>query len=262
LSGRLAVVVAHPDDDTFGCAGTVALHAADPRFHFTLIHVTSGEAGEIADPAIATRENLGTVREEEDRRSWVALGREPDRHEFFRYRDGGVAEIPFDELVGRIAEVLQDERPDVVITFGPEGITGHPDHIATGRAASAAFHRVLEEPGPGSRRLLHDSLPASSMIEYNDLLVAMGREPIDLEHPQLFQPRGVPDETIGVDVDCGMVADRKAAALREHRTQASDMADLPEEIERRVLSRETHVVAWPERTAGTPVLTDVFEGLD
>ena len=261
MSGHLAVVVAHPDDDTFGCSGTVALHAEDPRFRFTLIHVTSGEAGEIADPALATRETLGAVREEEDRRSWIALGREPDRHEFFRYRDGGVAEIPFEELVGRIAEVLLDERPDVVITFGPEGITGHPDHITTGRAATAAFHRVREEPGPGLRRLLHDSLPASAMVEFNELLVATGQEPIDLEHPKLYQPRGVADETIGVDVDCGEVADRKAAALREHRTQANDMADLPEEVERRVLSRETHVVAWPARALGERVLSDVFEDL-
>ena len=64
MSGRLAVVVAHPDDDTFGCSGTVALHAEDPRFRFTLIHVTSGEAGEIADPPLTTRETLGAGRQD------------------------------------------------------------------------------------------------------------------------------------------------------------------------------------------------------
>ncbi len=77
-------VVAHPDDDTFGCAGTVALHAEDPDFRFTLVHVTSGEAGEIADPSLATRATLGRVREQVDRLSWEALGRVPDRHEFLR----------------------------------------------------------------------------------------------------------------------------------------------------------------------------------
>ena len=69
MTATLAAVVAHPDDDTFGCAGTVALHADDAGFRFVLIHVTSGEAGLIADPALATRETLGAVREEEDRRS-------------------------------------------------------------------------------------------------------------------------------------------------------------------------------------------------
>ena len=57
------------------------------------------------------------------------------------------------------------------------------------------------------------------------------------------------------------MADRKAAALREHRTQANDMADLPEEVERRLLSRETHVVAWPAHAPGARVLSDVFEDL-
>ncbi len=262
MSRRLAVVVAHPDDDTFGCAGTVALHASDLDFRFALLHVTSGEAGEIADPSLATRETLGEVREEEDRRSWAALGRQPDRHEFLRYRDGGVAEIPWEELVGTIGDVLREEHPDVVITFGPDGITGHPDHITVGQATSEAFARLRAQSVDGLSRLLHVGLPASGMLEYNEILVALGREPMDLEHPQLYQPRGVPDETIGVMVDCDRVIERKAAALREHRTQANDMANLPEEVERRILGAETHVIAWPERAPAEPILTDVFEGLD
>ena len=105
MSGTLAVVVAHPDDDTFGCSGTVALHAADPSFRFVLIHATRGEAGQIAEGSGATRETLGAVRQEEDRRSWVALGREPDRHEWLGYPDGGVADAAFDRLVDRVATV-------------------------------------------------------------------------------------------------------------------------------------------------------------
>ena len=63
MSPTLAAIVAHPDDDTFGCAGTVALHADDPDFRFVLVHLTSGEAGRIADPALATRETLGAIRD-------------------------------------------------------------------------------------------------------------------------------------------------------------------------------------------------------
>ncbi|MEO8477252.1 MAG: PIG-L family deacetylase [Actinomycetota bacterium] len=256
----LAAVVAHPDDDTFGCAGTVALHADDPDLRFVLIHVTSGEAGRIADPALATRETLGEVREEEDRRSWVALGRTPDRHEFFRYPDHRVRDEPFDELVDRLAMVLQAERPDVVITFGPDGITGHPDHIATGKAATEAFHRVRErDPGQGLRRLLHQAIPQSTLDEWNRRLVASGKDPID--PTQLYQPRGVPDETIGVRVDCSSVVDRKLAALAEHATQAGEMGDMGEEERRMALARESHVIAWPERPPGDPVSVDVFDGL-
>lgn len=257
----LAVIVAHPDDDTFGCAGTVALHDTDPGFRFVLVHVTSGEAGEIAEGSGATRDTLGAVREEEDRRSWVALGRVPDRHEFLRLPDGGVAGLPPEELTERIAEVLRQERPDVVLTFGPDGITAHPDHIRTGEAASEAFHRVRgEEAGRGLQRLLHQSLPTSAIESWNRELLAAGREPID--PTQVFHPRGVPDEMIGVVVDCSSVAPRKVAALREHRTQASDMTRMPEEDLLRMLGRETHVIAWPPRQPDDGVLGDVLEGLD
>jgi LmbE family N-acetylglucosaminyl deacetylase len=167
VTRTFAAVVAHPDDDTFGCSGTVALHAGDPAFRFVLVHVTSGERGEISDPSLATPQTLGAVREEEDRRSWIELGRAPDRHEFFRLPDGGVADHPFEDLVGRIAEVLREERPDVVGTFGPEGVTGHPDHIATGRATDAAFEHVRREPGRGLQRLLHVGLPAAAMAMFN-----------------------------------------------------------------------------------------------
>ena len=153
---RLAVVVAHPDDDTFGCSGTVALHADDPAFRFVLIHATNGAAGQIAEGSGATRETLGIVREEEDRRSWVALGREPDRHEWLGYPDGGVADEPFERLVDRIAAILDEERPDVVITFGPDGVTGHrgPHHGRPGghgrvRPARRRRRRVRQAPAPG-----------------------------------------------------------------------------------------------------------------
>lgn len=261
MTATLAVVVAHPDDDTFGCAGTVALHADDAGFRFVLIHMTSGEAGLIADAALATRETLGAVREEEDRRSWVALGRVPDRHELFRYPDHRVEEQQFDRLVGRVAAIFEEERPDVVITFGPDGITGHPDHIATGKAASEAFHRTREQSeGRGFRRLLHQAIPQSMLDEWNRRLVASGKDPMD--PTQLYQPRGVPDSETGVLIDCGPVVDRKVAALDEHRTQAGDMQDMHEEERRMALAFESHVIAWPRRPSGTPVLSDVFEGLD
>ena len=255
-------VVAHPDDDTFGCSGSVALHADDPDFRFALVHATSGEQGQIADPTLATRDTLGAIREEEDRKSWVTLGREPDRHEFLRYPDGGVGSVPFEGLAARIAEVLRDERPDVVITFGPDGITGHPDHITIGRATTEAFHQVLgENEGEGPRRLLHSCLPASAVSAFNEVLVSMGQEPVDLADPRLYQPRGVPDDAVKMVVDCSAVIDAKVAALLEHRTQANDMADVPDDVRREILRFETHVIAWPEPSPDDPVLTDVFQGL-
>jgi LmbE family N-acetylglucosaminyl deacetylase len=73
---RVACVFAHPDDDTFGVAGSFALHAGDD-LELTVILATSGDAGRIADAALATRETLASVREAEDLDSWRARGLEP-----------------------------------------------------------------------------------------------------------------------------------------------------------------------------------------
>jgi LmbE family N-acetylglucosaminyl deacetylase len=260
VTRRLVAVVAHPDDDTFGCSGTVALHADDPDLRFVLVHATSGEAGMISDPTLATRETLGAVREEEDRRSWVALGREPDRHELLRYPDSGLEDVPFEELVERIGAILREERPDVVMTFGPEGITGHADHVRVGEATTEAFHRGRADGVEGFQRLLHVALSARTLAGFSDQLVALGRDPIDPTQP--FQPRGIPEGAIGVVVDCSSVVHRKQAAIFEHATQRSDFANIPEELEAEIFRFESHVIAWPERSAGTPELGDVFEGLD
>lgn len=256
MSHRLAVVVAHPDDDTFGCAGTVALHDDDPEFRFVLIHVTSGEAGMISDPALATRDTLGAVREAEDIRSWETLGRTPDRHEWLRYPDGGVAGVPFEELTQRIGTILAEERPDSVITFGPDGVTGHPDHITVGLAATEAFHRTRETPGGGFARLFHNALPQSLLDRWNGARVASGEPPFDPD--KVFDPRGVPDDSIGLVVDCRAVAPRVLAALREHATQAADFGEQTDEIMVEGLAHEHGVVAWPPWQPGDPVRTDVF----
>lgn len=261
MSRTLAVVVAHPDDDTFSVAGSVAMHADDAGFRFVLVHATSGEAGPIADPALATRDTLGRVREEEDRRSWIVLGHEPDRHEWLRYPDHGLADVPFDELVDRIASILRDERPDVIATFGPDGITGHPDHVTVGAATTEAFHRLRREGIVGSERLIHFAIPRSMLDVWNERLVAAGREPLDPTKP--YHPRGVPDDAIGLLVDTTSVAPRVVEALKEHRTQAADLEDrMSEEEQLEAMSSDRGVIAWPPREPGGPVLRDVFEGLD
>lgn len=256
----LAAVVAHPDDDAYGVAGIVALHGADPRFRFILVHATDGEAGSIADGTAVTRETLGRVRREEDRRAWEVLGRTPDRHEWFGYPDGRLAEVPQHELTDRIAAVLADERPDVVVTFGPDGITGHPDHVAVGAATDAAFLRLADDGGSGLRRLVHGAIKQSVIDRWNHARLAAGLPPWD---PGIvFHLRGVPDDDIGVEIDTSSVAPRIRAAMREHRTQRADMdpPDVPELHKLKNVSRETEVLIWPPRPP-REVLSDVFERL-
>lgn len=256
MSRRLAAVFAHPDDDTYGVAGSVALHVQH-GIELTVVLATRGEAGQIADPALATRATLGRVREREDRASWRAVGVEPDVR-FLGHPDGGVAEVDRDRLVDQIAAHLGASRPDVVVTFGPDGVTGHDDHVAVGRAATAAFHRVRERGAGSLHRLLYVGIPRSRFDRLNRLLRERGVDPIDPDAP--FAPAPVPDETIGVSVDCRTVVRVKRAALAEHRTQA-EMQDVPFEAWDEVIGWEDYVQAWPERPAEGPVLSDLFEGL-
>lgn len=121
----LAVVVAHRDDNAYGCACSIAQHENDPGFRFCLVLATDCGAGQIADGVPTTPHELGTWRRRESVNAWRAHGTIPDRHEWLDYADGHLAEVGFDGLVGRILEILLQEGPQVVVTFGPDGITGH-----------------------------------------------------------------------------------------------------------------------------------------
>ena len=256
MSRRVAVVFAHPDDDTYGAGASLALHAGE-ALEVTAILTTSGEAGLIADDALATRENLGEVREREDAAAWRALGFEPDLH-FLRYPDGGVEDVPRVELLGRYLEILRSVAPEVVITFGPDGVTGHADHVRVGEVATEAFHAARAADARGFDRLLHGGLMRSQMDRFNALLRERGLEEIDETAP--FQPRAMPDDRFGVVVDGSSVYERKLAALHEHRTQA-ELQEIPMHLWPAMLRTEAFVIAWPERSPGDPVLRDVFEGL-
>ena len=87
--------------------------------------------------------NLDTVREDEMRRSVALLGVRVLR--MLDYAEEGLSAVPFDELVGRIVEPIRMHRPEVILTFGPDGVTGDDDHAAIGRATEAAFERAGDE---------------------------------------------------------------------------------------------------------------------
>lgn len=241
-------------------AGSVALHAADPGFRFILVHATDGGAGEIREGFPATRATLGAIRRQEDEAAWRALGRVPDRHVWLGYPDGELDRVPVNELTQAVSAVLDEERPTVVATFGPDGVFGHPDHIAIGAATDAAFLGQASSDGTAFRRLLHGVVPDSVFQRWNGQRARLGLPVFD--PTQMYHMRGVPDEEIGMAVDCSAVSAQIVAGLQQHRSQHHVMADDAEDTERwqRVVTREWYVVAWPpaERAVG---LADVFEGL-
>ena len=137
--GGLAAVLAHPDDESFGCAGALAL-AHDAGDTTRLLVITRGEAGSAdgdTDPAIADQ------REAELICAARSIGLD-EVSVLDGYADGGVADEPFEQLVDEIAAWLADRRPAAVITFGPHGVTGHPDHIVVGNATRWAVERLAD----------------------------------------------------------------------------------------------------------------------
>ncbi|MGH2382166.1 MAG: PIG-L deacetylase family protein [Candidatus Limnocylindria bacterium] len=137
--GGLAAVLAHPDDESFGCAGALAL-AHDAGATTRLLVVTRGEAGSTDG---ASDSAVGDQREAELICAARAIGLD-EVSLLDGYADGGVADQPFDQLVDEIAAWLADRRPAAVITFGPHGVTGHPDHIAVGNATRWAVERLAD----------------------------------------------------------------------------------------------------------------------
>lgn len=138
-AGGLAAVLAHPDDESFGCAGALA-KAHDAGETTRLLVVTRGESGSAdgtPDPA------TGDLREAELICAARAIGLD-EVSVLDGYADGGVADEPFERLVDEIAAWLAERRPAAVITFGPHGVTGHPDHVVVGNATRWAVERLAD----------------------------------------------------------------------------------------------------------------------
>jgi LmbE family N-acetylglucosaminyl deacetylase len=155
-------VLAHPDDESFGLGGTLALYARR-GVETHLVCATRGEAGEVSPELLQGFESIAKLREDELRCAASHLGLK-DIH-FLGYRDSGMAgshdnqhpdaltAAPVDEVAERITLLIRQIRPQVIITFEPYGGYGHPDHIAIQRATTEAFH------ASGNPDLYPDGIP-------------------------------------------------------------------------------------------------------
>lgn len=181
-------VFAHPDDETFGCGGTLARYT-QAGVPVTLACMTRGEMGRnMGTPTFATRESLAAVRVAELTAACAELGIRDLR--LLGVWDKTAEFWPTAELADRILAILREVRPSLVITQHPE-FGGHPDHCAAGRATLAAILRLP----PGDRPQVR----------------CMGRLP----NP----------DTEGFVVDiAGAPAEAKLAATRAHRSQSEPMA--------------------------------------
>lgn len=257
---RLLAVFAHPDDESFSTGGTIAA-LRERGVDVTLICATRGEVGEIRVPELATPETLGQVREGELRRAMAAVGVDDVR--FLDYRDSGMIGTPENddpralmqalegEVVDRIAAVLRELEPSVVVTFGPDGFYGHPDHLTMYRATTAAVLAAGEDGASTPQALYYATAPRERFIE----LASKPNTPFSEMTPEQIARWGTPLAEITTIVDVSSYIGHKRAAMEAHRTQFGDGGPLRhltrEELDQ-LLSREHFVRAdlpWVDRTA-------------
>ena len=124
--GTILCVWAHPDDETYLSAGIMAQAVRNGQ-RVVCVTATRGEAGS-QDEQRWPLDRLAEIRTAELAEALSILG--VSEHRWLDYPDGGCAEVPVDEATARLAAIVDDVRPDTVLTFGPDGQTGHPDHIA------------------------------------------------------------------------------------------------------------------------------------
>jgi|SRR5829696_2492340 len=208
--GTLLGIWAHPDDEAYLSAGLMAA-AREAGRRVVVVTATCGEQG-TDDPHGWPPPRLAALRRREMARSLAALG--VREHRWLGYADGGCADVPEADAVSTIGDLIDEVAPDTIVTFGPDGMTGHPDH----RAVSAWTTLAWQQRRPAAN-LWYATLLTSFHAEWGELNDAVG----------LFPDGGAP-ETLVADaaavVECtGAVARRKAAAMRAHASQVGPLLE-------------------------------------
>ena len=206
----MLAVFAHPDDETFRCGGTLAL-LAQRGVRVQVLTATRGEGGSCGNPPHCTQDELPALRERELRCACTALGIEPPI--LLDYQDGDLSEVVPETIVAGILSVVNAVHPQIILTFGPDGISGHPDHVAVSRYTAAAYQRAADVTA-----LYHLAVP-QSLADVTDMK----------------QIHAVPDSTITHIVDVSEVWDVKMTAIRCHRSQMDESPILQDEPEKQRL---------------------------
>jgi len=249
---RLLGIFAHPDDESRIVGGTLAKYASE-GVAISLVIATRGEAGECGEPPLCRPEELPQVREAELREACAILGVQDLR--ILDYRDGTLDAVDRAGLTGHIVEAIRRVRPHVLLTFGPEGRTLHPDHIAIYEAATAAFDLAADAQAYPEQDVPPFSVPK---LYYSAIPESQARS-------TGWRFPSTPDDEVTVALDITSWIDQKKRATNEaHRTQAHDQpfGNLPEAERWKELSTEYfHLAAMHSRERPARE-DDFFTGLE
>lgn len=235
-SPTLMAILAHPDDETFPMGGTLAKAVAEGKV-VHLVTATRGERGVSGKSAAET----AVLRETELRLACAELG--VQQLTLLDYVDGTLANIPDSVGTARLLELMRQSSPDVVVTFGPDGISGHPDHLAVYRWTTAAFDRYAQETERPLR--LYYIAPSEATQQ------GCGIPP--------------PTEAVGGPVafiDVGEFLVQKVRAAQQHQSQDPPFKGDPESEAQKMACHELFRLARPQISAnGHGPEVDLFAGI-
>ncbi|NDJ33134.1 MAG: GlcNAc-PI de-N-acetylase [Chloroflexi bacterium] len=280
----MLIAMAHPDDESFGMAGTIARYVAEgAAVH--LICATNGDVGTVDE---AFMEGYATVAD----RRLAELQCAADALGFasvttLGYRDSGMrgspdnehpdslVSAPVDEVAGRIVQVIRETRPEVLITFDPFGGYGHPDHIAMHEAAVRAYrlsgdpdaypqqiNNGLKPHQPG--RLYYQTFPHFFFKAAVAIMRLLGRDPSKFGRNNDIDLTEIADNTYPIHVRINYRPYKKVAARARdcHASQLNPDPPFLQRLVQNLFSRpvDTFMQAEPPVENGRVRHTDLFHG--
>lgn len=229
--GTILGVWAHPDDEAYLSAAIMAL-AVRAGSRVMCVTATRGEAGS-QDEVRWPPETMAQVRKAELMETLRVLG--VTEHRWLDFVDGTCHEVDEDEATAKVAAIFEEVQPDSVLCFGPEGQTGHPDHIATHRWTRRAFH----ERAKRGAKLYY----ATTSPEWADRFLPI-LEPFNVFAPGT--PNVTPRDEMGIDftLEDPELIELKMRALKQQASQTEGLiAAFGEENYKAAFSEETFALA-------------------
>lgn len=267
---RLMAMLAHPDDESLGVGGTLARYASDGTDVF-LVTATRGDRGRFrghgrGDPQHPGPAALADIREAELRAAAAVLGvREVS---VLDYGDQQLDRADVPEIVARLAREVTRVRPDVVITFGPDGAYGHPDHVAISQFATAAIVAaaagVCGGNGASCRhtvsKLYYLAWPQSTWRAYEAAITSLSSTVDGVER----HATPWPDWAITTHIDTGDLWPTVWQAVSCHESQIAAyqrLAQVSPDHHRALWGRQSFYRAFSTVNGGRVRESDLFEGV-
>ena len=281
MTKTLMAVLAHPDDETFGMGGTLALYA-QKGYNVHLVCATLGEAGTVDEEYLQNYESISALREAELNCATQNLGLTAVH--LLGYRDSGMPGTPenehpnaqinhsLEEVAGKVVKYIREIKPDIVLTFDPIGGYRHPDHIHIQRATKLAFERAadasfyLEAGSPFQPRALYYHLFPRGFLKWATRLMPLfGMNPSKWGRNKDIDLKSLVEVEFPTHarIDIRNVVETKRVASACHASQGGILMrrGLMGFATRALEKHEDYMRVYPPTNGKTKIVRDLFEGI-